>query len=260
MRRLLLASAVALACVSMAAPFRSAKDGARIATVRAVPDWVKRSNERAQPLLKAEAEFAPESASFFGLQGYDDRVADLGPGNGERLRAAMRNAKEAPQGDLKTEENPNVRQDLDIMIGAADRRIEGSELDEKLTLPFTDVGQLVRSWRSSRRCATSRLAPAASAGCSRSTRSRAAPPRSRRWTGNCTTMRTGCARTCCRTRAPTRACRRSCMRSGSSRSASTSRRSNGSSACSSSSWRRATRCGISLARTLFAFNSVNVEG
>lgn len=147
MRRLLLASACALACVSIAAPFVSAKDAtppaSSAAAVRAVPDWVKRSNELAQPLLKAQAESAPEFASFFGLPGYDDRVADLGPGNAERLRAATRSAKEALQKDLKTEENPNVRQDIDIMIGAADRQIEGSELNEKFLLPFTDVGQLV---------------------------------------------------------------------------------------------------------------------
>jgi hypothetical protein len=147
MRRLLLASACALACVSIAAPFVSAKDAAppakSAAAVRTVPDWVKRSNELAQPLLKAQAEFAPEFASFFGLPGYDDRVADLGPNAGERQRTALRGAKDTLQKDLKTEENPNVRQDIDIMLGAADRQIEGSELNEKFLLPFTDVGQLV---------------------------------------------------------------------------------------------------------------------
>jgi len=111
--------------------------------VRPAPDWVKRSNELAQPLLKAQADFAPEFASFFGLPGYDDRVADLGPNNGERQRAALRGAKETLQKDLKTEENANVRQDINIMLHAADQQIEGSELNEKLLLPFTDVGQLV---------------------------------------------------------------------------------------------------------------------
>ncbi|MFC4819763.1 DUF885 domain-containing protein [Dokdonella ginsengisoli] len=147
MRRLLLVSACALAFVSIAAPFVSAKDAAppakSAAAVRTAPDWVKRSNDLAQPLLKAQAEFAPEFASFFGLPGYDDRVADLGPNAGERQRTALRSAKDTLQKDLKTEENPNVRQDIDIMLGAADRQIEGSELNEKFLLPFTDVGQLV---------------------------------------------------------------------------------------------------------------------
>ncbi len=146
MRRLLLASACALACVSIANLSVSAKDAAapaKPAAVRSTPDWVKRSNELAQPLLKTQAEFAPEFASFFGLPGYDDRVADLGPNVEERQRAALRGAKETLQKDLKTEENPLVRQDLDIMIGRADQQIEGSELNERLLLPFTDVGQLV---------------------------------------------------------------------------------------------------------------------
>ena len=149
MRRLLLASACALACVSLGNPtVVYAKEGAEaakaaVAAVRPAPDWVKRSNELAQPLLKAQAEFTPEFASFFGLPGYDGRVADLGPNNGERQRAALRGAKDTLQKDLKTEENPNVRQDIDIMLHAADQQIEGSELNEKLLLPFTDVGQLV---------------------------------------------------------------------------------------------------------------------
>ena len=146
MRRLLLASACALACVSIAATTVSAKDAdapKSAAPARPAPEWVKHSNELAEPLLKAQAAFAPEFASFFGLPGYDDRVADLGPNNGERYRSALSNAKGALQKSLKTEENPNVRQDIDIMLGAADRQIEGSELNERLMLPFNDIGQLV---------------------------------------------------------------------------------------------------------------------
>lgn len=146
MRRLLLASACALACISIAATAVYAKDAElpkSAASARPAPDWVKHSNELAQPLLKAQAEFMPEFASFFGLPGYDDRVADLGPNTEERQRTALRSAKQTLQNDLKTEENPFVRQDIDIMLAAADQRIEGSELNERLLLPFTDVGQLV---------------------------------------------------------------------------------------------------------------------
>ncbi|MBA8889305.1 uncharacterized protein (DUF885 family) [Dokdonella fugitiva] len=148
MRRLLLSSACALACLALAVPDLVAADtkkpaGATTSPVRSTPAWVQRSNEVAQPLLKVQAEFAPEFASFFGLPGYDDRVADFGPKQGERLRAAMRGAKGTLEKELKTEENPNVRQDIGILIGAADRQIEGSELNEKLMVPFADVGQLV---------------------------------------------------------------------------------------------------------------------
>lgn len=145
MHRLLLASAIALACVSTG--IVSAKDTAAPANSATVlhkaPAWVQRSNDLAQPLLKTQAEFAPEYASFLGLPGYDDRVSDFGPNSAERYRAAMRGAKGSLQADLKTQEDPNVRQDVEIMLGAIDQQIEGSELNERFLLPLADVGQLV---------------------------------------------------------------------------------------------------------------------
>ena len=151
MRRLLLSSACALACLAIAAPAVNAADtkaskapkAATNTPLAATPAWVTRSNEVTQPLLKVQAEFAPEFASFFGVPGYDDRVADLGPKNGERQRAAIRGAKATLEKELKTEENPNVRQDIGILMHAADQQIEGSELNEKLLLQFADIGQLM---------------------------------------------------------------------------------------------------------------------
>ena len=151
MRRLLLSSACAFACLALATPAVDAADtkaarspnAATNTPLHATPAWVSRSNEVAQPLLKVQAEFAPEFASFFGLPGYDDRVADFGPNNGERQRAAIRSAKGTLETELKTEENPNVRQDIGILLHAADQQIEGSELNERLLLPFADIGQLV---------------------------------------------------------------------------------------------------------------------
>lgn len=145
MRRLLLASALALACTT-SAPLLAHEDATPPRTATALqqaPAWVQRSNELAQPLLKAQAAFAPEMASFIGLEGYDDKVADLGPDNGKRFRAAMGKARQALEGDLAHEENPDVRQDLQIMIAAAGRQVEGSELGERFLVPFNDVGQLM---------------------------------------------------------------------------------------------------------------------
>jgi len=109
MRRLLLSSACALACLAIATPAVYAADtkagktpkAATNTPLAATPAWVTRSNEVAQPLLKVQAEFAPEFASFFGIPGYDDRVADLGPNNGERQRAAIRGAKGTLEKELK---------------------------------------------------------------------------------------------------------------------------------------------------------------
>jgi uncharacterized protein (DUF885 family) len=113
------------------------------APAAASPAWVAKSNEYAQVMLEAQAEFAPEQMSFFGVPGYDDRVADLGPDNGKRYRDAVAKAKAELQAKLATEQDPDVRQDLALMIKAADDSIESSALNERLTLPWTDVPQRV---------------------------------------------------------------------------------------------------------------------
>lgn len=107
--------------------------------------WVARSNELAQILLKAQGPFQPEETGFFGVPGYDDKVADLGPDNAKRYRAAMTQARSELQAKLATERDPNVRQDLAIMIAAASQNIEGSELNEKYLLPWSDTPQVVFS-------------------------------------------------------------------------------------------------------------------
>jgi uncharacterized protein (DUF885 family) len=115
------------------------------AAAPASPAWVARSNEFAQILLKAQAPFAPEEASFFGIPGYDEQVYDLKPKVGERFRAAMAQAKVELAAKLAVEKDPNVRQDLQILIDAADRNIESSTLNERYLLPWSDVPQNVFS-------------------------------------------------------------------------------------------------------------------
>ncbi|MFX5313711.1 hypothetical protein ABTD10_20195, partial [Acinetobacter baumannii] len=87
-----------------------------------------------------QAPFAPEQMSFLGVPGYDDQVADLGPDNGRRFREATARARAELQAKLATERDPNVRQDLEIMIRAADDAIEASEVNERLTRPWLDAG------------------------------------------------------------------------------------------------------------------------
>ncbi|MEQ1513793.1 MAG: DUF885 domain-containing protein [Lysobacteraceae bacterium] len=109
----------------------------------AAPAWVQTSNRYAQILLEAQLRFQPESASFFGIPGYDDKVADLGPDYAARFRKATAEAKKQLQEKLQLERDPNVRQDLEIMILAADNNIESTQVNERLVLPFTDAPQLV---------------------------------------------------------------------------------------------------------------------
>jgi len=107
----------------------------------ATPAWVARSNENAQTLLKAIAQFDPEFASYVGLPGYDDKTVDLKPGLDQRLRTALEAARGELQKQLASEKDNNVRQDLEIMIKSADRRIDTSKLQEQFLLPYRDVGE-----------------------------------------------------------------------------------------------------------------------
>lgn len=114
-------------------------------TEKAVPAWVARSDAHAQVIIRAQAAFQPEGFSFFGIPGYDDKVSDFGPDVGKRYRAALASAKADLQQRLSAERDPDVRQDLQIMIHAADESIAGSALNEKLLLPWSDVPQTVFS-------------------------------------------------------------------------------------------------------------------
>lgn len=105
--------------------------------------WVERSNRHAHELVLAQAPFNPEQLSFFGVPGYDDQVFDFGPEYGRRFREATAQARDGLRAKLATESDPNVRQDLAILIGAADDAIESSETGERLTRPWLDVGQTV---------------------------------------------------------------------------------------------------------------------
>lgn len=141
MKPLVLAIALALSA-PLPAFAQSATPAAQAQPV-ASPAWVETSNRYAQILLQAQAPFQPEYASFFGVPGYDDQVADLGPDNARRYREATAKAKAELQTRLQLERDPNVRQDLEIMIAAADQNIEGSELNEKFMLPWSDAPQMV---------------------------------------------------------------------------------------------------------------------
>lgn len=146
MKPLNLALALSLAIAMPTCAFAQATAAVPAAAKKApaaAPAWVQTSNRYAQILLEAQLRFQPESASFFGIPGYDDKVADLGPDNAARFRNATAEAKAKLQEKLQLERDPNVRQDLEIMIQAADDNIETAQVNERLVLPFTDASQLV---------------------------------------------------------------------------------------------------------------------
>lgn len=132
MKPLVLAVALALAAPL---PFTAGAAPAPAKAAPAAPAWVAHSNELAQILLQAQAPFQPEMTSFFGVPGYDDKVVDLGPDNSNRYRAALGKARDQLREKLQVERDPNVRQDLQILIAAAERNIESSTLNEQHLMP-----------------------------------------------------------------------------------------------------------------------------
>ena len=130
-KRLALTMAVALAAA-----------GSAQADTKA-PTWIERSNADSKVMLEVLARFNPEFASQVGVPGFDDKVIDLKPDVDARSRAALVDAKARLEKMLADEKDTNVRQDLQILIKAADLQIEGIDLNHKYMLPYQDVGQLI---------------------------------------------------------------------------------------------------------------------
>jgi len=131
-KRLALAMAVSLVAA-----------GSAQAAETKTPTWIERSNTDAKVLLDVLARFNPEFASQIGVPGYDDKVVDLKPDVDARTRAALVEAKDKLEKMLATEKDENVRQDLQIMIKAANEQVEGIDLNHKYMLPYQDVGQTI---------------------------------------------------------------------------------------------------------------------
>jgi len=105
--------------------------------------WVTASNADTLLVLETQAVFNPEGASGAGLVQYDGLAIDLGPKIDERFIAAEEKTREQLRQRLAAENDPNVRQDLQILIGSIDDDITGTRLGNKYDLPWIDVAQLV---------------------------------------------------------------------------------------------------------------------
>ncbi len=107
------------------------------------PAWVTESNQDAQILLKTLADFAPEQAGQLGVDGLDDQATNLPPDVVARQDAAI-DADLAQYKDLLAKAaDPRVKQDLQILIGAAEDAKRDNDLQHKYLLNYTDVPQLV---------------------------------------------------------------------------------------------------------------------
>lgn len=107
------------------------------------PAWVAASDAHARFVLDAQAAFAPEAASSYGLVEHDGRTVDLGPRLTERYLDAMEKVTAELRRRLDGTTDPHVRQDLEILLTAVDNDVTGARLGARLFLEWYDVPKLV---------------------------------------------------------------------------------------------------------------------
>src|SRR5258708_2050227 len=107
------------------------------------PAWVEKSNRNAQALIEERARFFPEVAGNGGLSGVDEQIIDLKPESTERQIEAGRRSLKILGTRLDEEQDPLVRQDLEILIGAARDNVRGLELNKKYYIPYSNPAQTI---------------------------------------------------------------------------------------------------------------------
>ncbi len=105
--------------------------------------WVERSNENAEVVLEVLAEFNPENAASLGVEGLDEAIVDYRPGVYERNRSASEAVLAELRKRLAAEQEPRVRQDLEILIQAVEDGLRSAELTRDNLLPYYNVSQTV---------------------------------------------------------------------------------------------------------------------
>lgn len=136
LRTLTLAALLAAAAASAAVP-------APAPVPRATPAWVAESNEHAKVLLDVLAKFGPEGAGQLGVEGHDGEVLDLKPRIHQRQQAALKDAIRDLRARLARATDPAVKQDLEIMIDAAQRQHDSAALDYDKVIPASAISRIV---------------------------------------------------------------------------------------------------------------------
>ena len=106
-------------------------------------DWIRRSNELAQPALEVLAKYNPEASGRYGLDGYDEVILDLRENVYERSQSDMQRIIAGLKEELDSERHPKVRQDLELLIQTLSDRVERNERSYQRLLPFINVAEIV---------------------------------------------------------------------------------------------------------------------
>ena len=98
-----------------------------------------RSNEHTRVVLEAQARLAPEGAAQVGVSGVDEQITDLSSGYSRRIRDSVTRMQQELQRRLTAEQDPLVRQDLEILIQATRQQLRSLDIGERLLLPYVNA-------------------------------------------------------------------------------------------------------------------------
>jgi len=105
--------------------------------------WIDASDRNSAIVIEMQGAFHPEFTSELGVDRFDTAVLDLAPENAKRYDAAAGRVLELLSGRRKTEADPKVRQDLDLLIDAVERRRRTGALEYRLLVPYFDLSRHV---------------------------------------------------------------------------------------------------------------------
>lgn len=114
---------------------------AAFAAPAAEPAWVTESNQFTRQLLDVNARYSPEGIADAGLEQYDTAILDIKPGYVEREEADLADVAAKLEAARPTVTDERTRQDLDILIKSAKQQRDSLMLDQRLMIPYLDVGK-----------------------------------------------------------------------------------------------------------------------
>ena len=105
--------------------------------------WVTKSNANAKVLLDVVGKYAPERATNLGAEGFSEQITDksrdLFAASNKDLHAVVAELERR----LKTETDAKVRQDLAILIGAAQDQLRTAAIERQYLMPFDDLSATI---------------------------------------------------------------------------------------------------------------------
>ena len=104
----------------------------------AAEPWIERSDRNSAIVIEMQGAFYPEFTSELGVDRFDTAVLDLEPENAKRYDAAAGRVLELLSAGRKTESDPKVRQDIDLLIDAVGSRRQTRALEYRLLIPYFD--------------------------------------------------------------------------------------------------------------------------